>query len=85
MTTDPDNSLDIWSVTSILYEQLEFLTERFNNLTGDDNCDCEEANVKLADTTTNLKYTSLLKKVDELVSNGRILIQYLILFFILIK
>lgn len=67
LTTASINPSDILAMKSLLHEQLHFLTQRFNNL-GDDNCDSEEANVKFADTVTNLKYTSLLKNIDEFVS-----------------
>lgn len=69
LTSASVNPSEILAAKSILYEQLHSLTQRFNNLAGDDNCDYEEANVKFADAATNLKYTSLLKNVDELVSN----------------
>ncbi|XP_011166140.1 uncharacterized protein LOC105200346 isoform X2 [Solenopsis invicta] len=63
------NSSEILAAKSILYEQLHSLTQRFNNLASDDNCDYEEANVKFADTATNLKCTSLLKNIDELLKD----------------
>ncbi|XP_012523354.1 uncharacterized protein LOC105829213 [Monomorium pharaonis] len=63
------NPSEILTAKSILYEQLHSLTQRFNNLVSDDNYDCEEANVKFADAATNLKYTSLLKNVDELIKD----------------
>lgn len=73
LTTVSINPAEILAAKSILYEQLHSLTQRFNSLTVDDNCDCEEANAKFTDTATNLKYISLLKNVDELVSS-RILV-----------
>ncbi|XP_024889797.1 uncharacterized protein LOC112466127 isoform X1 [Temnothorax curvispinosus] len=69
LTTAPVNPSEILTAKSVLYEQLHSLTQRFNNLTGDDNCDYEEANVKFADAATNLKYVSLLKNVDELIKD----------------
>ncbi|KYQ46813.1 Serendipity locus protein alpha, partial [Trachymyrmex zeteki] len=68
LTTASINPSDILAMKSLLHEQLHFLTQRFNNL-GDDNCDSEEANVKFADTVTNLKYTSLLKNIDEFIKD----------------
>jgi len=82
LTTASVNPSEILAAKSIIHEQLHSLTQRFNNL-GDDSCDYEETNVKFADAATNLKYTSLLKNIDELVSNRRISIQYLILFLFL--
>ncbi|XP_011880589.1 PREDICTED: uncharacterized protein LOC105569054 [Vollenhovia emeryi] len=66
-TTAPVNPSEISAAKSTLYEQLHSLTQRFNSLTGDDHCDFEEANAKLADAATNLKYISLLKNIDELI------------------
>lgn len=73
------NPSEILATKSILHEQLHSLTQRFNSLAVDDNCDCEEANAKhtahsTTDTATNLKYISLLRNIDELVSSRRILI-----------
>lgn len=68
LLTGSVNPSEILATKSIFHEQLHSLTQKFNNL-GDDNCDYEEANVKFA-AATNLKYTSLLKNIDELVSRN---------------
>ncbi|EZA60672.1 Serendipity locus protein alpha [Ooceraea biroi] len=59
------NPSEILAVKSTLFEQHHSLTQRFKNLTNDDNSDCEEANVKIADA----KHTSLLKDIDELIKS----------------
>ncbi|XP_032674714.1 uncharacterized protein LOC116845762 isoform X2 [Odontomachus brunneus] len=47
--------------------QLQSLTQRFKNLTSDDNCEYEEVNVNFADTTVTTKHISLLKDIEELI------------------
>lgn len=74
------NSSEIVVTKSMLVEQLDSLIQRFKNLASNDNCDHEEASVKLIDTVTNLKHISVLKDIDEIVSSKKILIFYIILF-----
>lgn len=74
------NSSEIVVTKSTLVEQLDSLIQRFKNLASNDNCDHEEASVKLIDTVTNLKHISVLKDIDEIVSSKKILIFYIILF-----
>ncbi|XP_025261740.1 serendipity locus protein alpha isoform X2 [Camponotus floridanus] len=63
------NSSEIVVTKSTLVEQLDSLIQRFKNLASNDNCDHEEANVKLIDTVTNSKHTSALKDIDEIIKN----------------
>ncbi|KAL6264078.1 hypothetical protein P5V15_004157 [Pogonomyrmex californicus] len=63
------NPSEVLAAKSIFFEQLYCLTKRFNNITNDDNYD-EETNVKLTDTA-NVKYTSILKDIDELIRDIR--------------
>lgn len=79
VTTASVNPSEILIAKSMFHEQLHSLTQRFNNLAADDNCDYDETNVKFADAATNLKYISLLKNIEELVSSKRILILLLFL------
>lgn len=74
------NSSEIVVTKSTFVEQLDSLMQRFKNLASNDNCDHEEASVKLIDTVTNSKHTSVLKDIDEIVSSKKLLIFYNILF-----
>lgn len=61
------NLPEVLIAKSMLSEQLQSLTHKFNYLISDDSYDHEEANVKPGDTAANLKHVPLVKNIDELV------------------
>lgn len=83
LTNVSTNPSEILIAKSMLSGQLQSLTQRFKNLTSDDNCEYEEANINFADTTVTTKHISLLKDIEELVCNEKVTIPYLLYIFYL--
>lgn len=66
---------------SVLLGQVQSLSQRFKNLTSDDNCDYEETNVD-SDTTPIAEHISLLRDIEEFVSSKKITLLHLYTFYL---
>ncbi|EFN86422.1 uncharacterized protein LOC105181449 [Harpegnathos saltator] len=67
LTNVSTNPSEVLVAKLVFSGQLQSLTQRFKNLTSDDNSECEEININVADTMTTTKHIFLLNDIEELI------------------